>query len=74
MIDPDLIYRNDGDSEGFSLVSDEGEVIYNKTISLDLSPGRQALLQEVEEVLEQRRQSGTESQRSVVQRRNSDGI
>lgn len=61
MIDPDLIYHNDGDSEGFSLVSDEGEVIYNKTISLDLSPGRQALLQEVEEVLEQRRQSGTES-------------
>ena len=54
--DPDLIYINDDLVEGFSLVDDEGNLIYHVTYRHSFSPGRMALLQAADDIIEQRRQ------------------
>ena len=48
----DLIMIDDGAFQGFSLVNPEGDVYYEKRITLELSPGYSSLLQEGAELLE----------------------
>lgn len=45
----DLVYVDDGDSEGYDLINPEGETFVSVRYALDISPGRITLLQEAEE-------------------------